>query len=94
MNSDNDYGEEVRLKYRYLDLRRSKMQHNIKLRNNIINFVRGFMNNEGFLEVETPMLHPIPGGANAKPFITKHNALDQEMYLLLRQNERYLATLE
>ena len=36
------------------------------------------MNNDGFLEVETPMLHPIPGGANAKPFITKHNALTKK----------------
>ena len=44
------------------------------------------MNNDGFLEVETPMLHPIPGGANAKPFITKHNALDQEMYLRVARN--------
>ena len=64
VNSDNDYGEEVRLKYRYLDLRRSKMQHNIKLRNNIINFVRGFMNNEGFMELATPILTaPSPEGA-------------------------------
>ena len=64
VNSDNDYGEEVRLKYRYLDLRRSKMQHNIKLRNNIIKFVRGFMNNEGFMELATPILTaPSPEGA-------------------------------
>ncbi len=64
VNSDNDYGEEVRLKYRYLDLRRSKMQRNIKLRNNIINFVRGFMNNEGFMELATPILTaPSPEGA-------------------------------
>ena len=64
VNSDNDYGEEVRLKYRYLDLRRSKMQHNIKLRNNIINYVRGFMNNEGFMELATPILTaPSPEGA-------------------------------
>ena len=56
VNSDNDYGEEVRLKYRYLDLRRSKMQKNIKLRHDIINHVRGFMNNEGFMELATPIL--------------------------------------
>jgi lysyl-tRNA synthetase class 2 len=46
----------------------------------------------GFLEVETPMLHPIPGGANAKPFVTHHNALDQEMYLRIAP-ELYLKRL-
>ena len=64
VNSDSDYGEEVRLKYRYLDLRRSKMQRNIKLRNQIINYVRDFMNNEGFMELATPILTaPSPEGA-------------------------------
>ena len=64
VNSDSDYGEEVRLKYRYLDLRRSKMQRNIKLRNQIINYVRDFMNKEGFMELATPILTaPSPEGA-------------------------------
>jgi aspartyl-tRNA synthetase len=64
VNSDNDYGEEIRLKYRYLDLRRSKMQKNIKLRHDVINHVRGFMNNEGFMELATPILTaPSPEGA-------------------------------
>ena len=64
VNSDSDYGEEIRLKYRYLDLRRSKMQRNIKLRNQIINYVRDFMNNEGFMELATPILTaPSPEGA-------------------------------
>ena len=64
VNSDNDYGEEVRLKYRYLDLRRSKMQKNIKLRYDVINHVRKFMNSEGFMELATPILTaPSPEGA-------------------------------
>jgi len=64
VNSDNDYGEEVRLKYRYLDLRRNKMQKNIKLRHDVINHVRNFMNKEGFMELATPILTaPSPEGA-------------------------------
>jgi lysyl-tRNA synthetase class 2 len=54
--------------------------------------IRNFMMEHGFLEVETPMLHPIPGGANAKPFVTHHNALDQEMYLRIAP-ELYLKRL-
>ena len=64
VNSENDYGEEVRLKYRYLDLRREKMQGNLKLRHGVINYVREFMNNEGFMELATPILTaPSPEGA-------------------------------
>ena len=64
VNSDNDYGEEVRLKYRYLDLRRDKMQKNLKLRHDVINHVRNFMNKEGFMELATPILTaPSPEGA-------------------------------
>jgi lysyl-tRNA synthetase class 2 len=54
--------------------------------------IREFMVQHDFLEVETPMLHPIPGGANAKPFVTHHNALDQEMYLRIAP-ELYLKRL-
>jgi lysyl-tRNA synthetase, class II len=54
--------------------------------------MREFMVAHDFLEVETPMLHPIPGGANAKPFVTHHNALDQEMYLRIAP-ELYLKRL-
>jgi lysyl-tRNA synthetase class 2 len=54
--------------------------------------IRGFMVEHEFLEVETPMLHPIPGGANARPFVTHHNALDQEMFLRIAP-ELYLKRL-
>jgi lysyl-tRNA synthetase class 2 len=61
-------------------------------RTKITNSIREFLNNKGFLEVETPILQPIPGGAAARPFITHHNALDMPLYLRIA-NELYLKRL-
>ncbi len=61
-------------------------------RSRIIQFIRDYMTKEGFLEVETPMLSPIAGGANARPFVTYHNALDMELYLRIAP-ELYLKRL-
>ena len=61
-------------------------------RSKAVSSIRNYMVEHGFLEVETPMLHPIPGGANARPFSTHHNALDQEMFLRIAP-ELYLKRL-
>ena len=61
-------------------------------RSKTLSSIRGFMVEHGFMEVETPMLHPIPGGANARPFVTHHNALDQQMFLRIAP-ELYLKRL-
>ncbi|MEO0189727.1 MAG: amino acid--tRNA ligase-related protein, partial [candidate division WOR-3 bacterium] len=63
-----------------------------KMRSKIISLLRDFFNNRGFLEVETPVLQPIYGGASARPFKTYYNALDQEMYLRIA-DELYLKRL-
>jgi lysyl-tRNA synthetase, class II len=85
--------QELKYRQRYVDLMMDPATRDrFVARSKAVNGIREFMVANDFLEVETPMLHPIPGGANARPFVTHHNALDQPMYLRIAP-ELYLKRL-
>ncbi|NBW24023.1 MAG: lysine--tRNA ligase [Betaproteobacteria bacterium] len=87
------HDQEVKYRQRYVDLMTDESaRRRFVARSKAVSALRNFMVAHDFLEVETPMLHPIPGGANARPFTTHHNALDQQMFLRIAP-ELYLKRL-
>ncbi len=85
--------QEIRYRQRYVDLIMSDESRQVfRTRTRIVQYLRQFLDTLGFVEVETPMMQPIPGGAVARPFVTHHNALDLDMYLRIAP-ELYLKRL-
>ncbi len=84
---------ETRYRQRYLDLMVNEDSRRVfEIRSRVIRMIREFLVSKGFVEVETPMMQPIPGGAAARPFVTHHNALDIDLYLRIAP-ELYLKRL-
>ncbi|MEF1215382.1 amino acid--tRNA ligase-related protein, partial [Vibrio alginolyticus] len=85
--------QEMRYRQRYVDLIVNEdSRQAFVVRSKVMSAIRNFMISKQFMEVETPMMHVIPGGASARPFITHHNALDMPMYLRIAP-ELYLKRL-
>ena len=85
--------QEMRYRQRYVDLIvNPDVRNTFRIRSKVVDFIRRYLNDADYLEVETPMLQVIPGGAVARPFVTHHNALDIDMYLRIAP-ELYLKRL-
>ncbi|MCG7906725.1 MAG: lysine--tRNA ligase, partial [Candidatus Thiodiazotropha taylori] len=85
--------QELRYRQRYVDLIMNEAsRETFRQRTRIVQFIRSYLDGRGFMEVETPMMQVIPGGATARPFATRHNALDMDMFLRIAP-ELYLKRL-